>query len=173
MRALARCPAERYRSVQDLQSEVEAYLAGFATQAEDAGLLRQLGLLVRRHRREFLLLAGAVAVVVASTAVAFVRVKLSESAALTATRQLGLVSRQAAPEFLGSARRLMAARDWPQALAAADLAVRLDPTMAEAWFEQGRLHLGAMSFDEAAPHSIGPLPSSTPANGTAPGAGTT
>ncbi len=50
MKALALDPGDRYATVQALQADVERYRAGFATQAEGAGLLRQLGLLVKRHR---------------------------------------------------------------------------------------------------------------------------
>ena len=50
MKALALKPDNRYESTQALQRDVERYVKGFATQAEGAGLIRQLGLLVKRHR---------------------------------------------------------------------------------------------------------------------------
>jgi tetratricopeptide (TPR) repeat protein len=50
MKALAAAPADRYQSVTELQAEIEAWRGGFATAAEEAGLWRQLALLVRRHR---------------------------------------------------------------------------------------------------------------------------
>ncbi len=43
----------RYPSVADLQADITAYQTGFATAAEHAGLLKQLALLIVRHRREF------------------------------------------------------------------------------------------------------------------------
>ncbi len=56
MKAMATSPAERYRFVQDVQQEIEKYLGGFATAAEDAGALRLIALLVRRHRLIFAIL---------------------------------------------------------------------------------------------------------------------
>ena len=50
MKALALEPQDRYATVKELQSDIERYQDGFATQAEQAGLGRQLGLLVRRHK---------------------------------------------------------------------------------------------------------------------------
>jgi len=49
-KALARRPQDRYQSVPDLQHDIEAYQHGFATSAEHATLLKQLVLLVRRHK---------------------------------------------------------------------------------------------------------------------------
>jgi WD40 repeat protein len=40
----------RYRRVEELVRDIDAYQNGFATRAEEAGLLRQVALLVARHR---------------------------------------------------------------------------------------------------------------------------
>ena len=52
-KALALDPAARYRSVEDLQADVLAYQSGFATSAENAGVVKQLALLVQRHKGIF------------------------------------------------------------------------------------------------------------------------
>jgi WD40 repeat protein len=49
-KATALAPAERYPDVLGLLADLDAYLAGFATEAEQAGLFRQILLLIRRHR---------------------------------------------------------------------------------------------------------------------------
>ena len=49
-KATAFHPYNRYPDVSGLLADLDAYLAGFATEAEHAGLFRQLLLLVRRHR---------------------------------------------------------------------------------------------------------------------------
>ncbi len=67
MQALALEPGERYRTVGELQAEVRAYQAGFATTAERAGALTQLRLFLRRHR-----VISAAAAVIALLAVAFI-----------------------------------------------------------------------------------------------------
>ena len=52
MKALSSLPADRYRKVEDLQRDVEKYLGGFATSAEDAGFLKLLILLVKRNKKK-------------------------------------------------------------------------------------------------------------------------
>jgi serine/threonine protein kinase len=50
MKALAFAPEDRYPSVQALAADIDAYLSGFATQAEQAGVLRKTALLIKRHK---------------------------------------------------------------------------------------------------------------------------
>ncbi|MEM1294786.1 MAG: protein kinase, partial [Verrucomicrobiota bacterium] len=52
-KALSLQPNERYQKVRELSADIEKWQAGFATQAEDAGLLRQVKLLIRRHKTFF------------------------------------------------------------------------------------------------------------------------
>lgn len=58
-------PAKRYMSVTDLIWDIEAYQSGFATSAEDAGVIRQIGLLICRHRA----LAAVVAISLAGAVI--------------------------------------------------------------------------------------------------------
>ena len=51
MKALALEPANRYASVQNLQSDVNRYLAGYPTHAEQAGIITRSILLTQRHRK--------------------------------------------------------------------------------------------------------------------------
>jgi serine/threonine protein kinase/WD40 repeat protein len=53
MRALGVDKAKRYKTVAEFAADIEAYQGGFATSAEQAGLLTQLRLLIQRHKREF------------------------------------------------------------------------------------------------------------------------
>ncbi len=50
MKALTLRKEDRYQSVKELQKDIEAYLGGFATSAEHAGLTRLLWLLIKRHK---------------------------------------------------------------------------------------------------------------------------
>ena len=162
LRALARDPAARYADVPALQREVEAYLHGFATSAEQAGLWRQLHLLVRRHRAVSATAAAAVLVLLLVVAGFLVRVNAEKNRALAsehralaaqeeAETNLGLfqqeqaarqaLSRQAAPEYLARGRAQMGRYEWQAAAQSFDIALALDPALAEAWFNRGRLHL--------------------------------
>ncbi len=62
MKALSPDRGKRYASVPELQADITAYQDGYATSAEQAGLWKQLALLVRRHKREATALAASIAV---------------------------------------------------------------------------------------------------------------
>ena len=94
MQALARDPGDRYQTVQDLQRDIEAYQAGFATSAEQANLLRQLRLLIARRKAVFGSLAASLVLVSIVVVGAFNRVlsernlaKQSEQSALRDQRR--------------------------------------------------------------------------------------
>ena len=53
MKALTLDKTKRYQNVAAFSADIEAFQGGFATRAEEAGLLKQLRLLVQRHKREF------------------------------------------------------------------------------------------------------------------------
>ena len=50
LKAMANNAGERYQSVLELQADIEAYQAGFATTAENAGAVKQALLLFKRQR---------------------------------------------------------------------------------------------------------------------------
>lgn len=50
MKAMSLNPADRYISVTNLQLEIEKYLAGYATRAEESGFFREAGLFIARNR---------------------------------------------------------------------------------------------------------------------------
>jgi serine/threonine protein kinase len=58
MKALRLQPAERYQTVEEMQSDLTAYQGGFAPLAERAGFWRRMMLFASRHRREFSLFVG-------------------------------------------------------------------------------------------------------------------
>jgi serine/threonine protein kinase len=66
MKAMALKPGDRYQSVDELSSEISSYLGGFATMAEQAGLARQLWLLVCRHRAVSMIAAVLALVAISS-----------------------------------------------------------------------------------------------------------
>ncbi|MFM8984067.1 MAG: FHA domain-containing serine/threonine-protein kinase, partial [Spartobacteria bacterium] len=57
MKALASLQQHRYPRVEDLAKDIEAYQSGFATKAENASALRQIVLLVKRHKAASTLIA--------------------------------------------------------------------------------------------------------------------
>jgi serine/threonine-protein kinase len=59
MKAMALDPADRYQSVGRLQQEIESYLAGFSTRAEQPGFFREAKLFIARNRVPTLITAAA------------------------------------------------------------------------------------------------------------------
>lgn len=72
-KALALKPKDRYQTVKELQAEIEAYQTGFATAAEQAGLLRQLVLLIQRHKGAFSAMGVAALLIAVLTGLFIVR----------------------------------------------------------------------------------------------------
>jgi len=50
MKAMSVAPGDRYQDVRDLLADIDAFISGFATVAEDAGIFRQLNLYVKRNK---------------------------------------------------------------------------------------------------------------------------
>lgn len=50
MKAISKEPEDRYQTVDELKNEVESFLHGFATEAEEAGFGKQLKLLYKRNK---------------------------------------------------------------------------------------------------------------------------
>ncbi len=170
MKAMALEPDDRYPRVKDLQADLDAYQGGFATGAEAAGALTQLVLLMKRHKTEVALIAAGVAILLAVVAGFVVKVNAEKNAA-EAARQEAVAAkdaaeasaaearaareaqvalgRQAAPEFVVKAQRLMDQKDWDGAVDAATTAVGLDESAVEAWFLKGLLELGGRHFEPA------------------------
>ncbi len=59
LKAMRLAREERYQTVAALSADIEAWMGGFATSAEQAGVWKQLTLLVKRHRGIFSTVAAA------------------------------------------------------------------------------------------------------------------
>lgn len=84
MKALALDPADRYESVLALRAEINRFLTGHPTEAENAGFVTHLSLLMQRHSRVALLMMSfllLLAAVISSNLVAINREKSEAVAA--------------------------------------------------------------------------------------------
>jgi tetratricopeptide (TPR) repeat protein len=179
MKALATDPLNRYGDIQELQDDVQAYLGGFATEAEEAGLGTQLKLLVHRHRAPFAGLAAAMAVIIVLVAGFIVSLqaeqKLTEDAqadtkeALAhAEKNLDLADQRfgrledTVPVFLTQASTSITQHDIEQALEFVDAALKIDPDNADAHNLRGnvlqtmiRLDQAIVAYRSATEHRLG------------------
>ncbi len=62
-KAMERSPRKRYQSVAELKDDIESYVAGYATSAEEAGLFTQIWLLLLRKKTEAAFLGVALVVI--------------------------------------------------------------------------------------------------------------
>jgi serine/threonine protein kinase len=153
MKALAFEVDDRYDDVQALQADIRAYQSGFATGAEDAGLMRQLGLLVQRHKGAFGGVAAALLIIAGVILVAFRNVQQEKAAALAEKAKAeAAVSRmeeaeaakkaqgkETAPTFAAAAEHQILTEQWAMAEVSANMAFTLDPELANGWLQRGRL----------------------------------
>jgi len=156
LKAMAADPADRYQSVRSLLRDVQAFLAGYATSAQQASTLTLLWLLIKRQKVAVSLVAVSLVVILTIGVVAFVRIARSERVALTAleqieqeqaaNRKLGLL---AAPRVFQRAGELLRAYDFEGGMEQLNFALALDSTLVSAWSLKGWLHISRLEFEEA------------------------
>ncbi|NQZ58701.1 MAG: protein kinase [Lentisphaeraceae bacterium] len=89
-KALALESYDRYNNLSEFNEDIRQYILGFATQAENASLLRQLNLLYRRNRQTINLLLVFFWAITALLAFGFFQLKKSERTAVDALAQAEL-----------------------------------------------------------------------------------
>ncbi|WPJ97068.1 serine/threonine-protein kinase [Coraliomargarita algicola] len=85
LKATAKDPAQRYQSVSELQQDIQNYLAGFATLAEQPGFFREARLFVARNRVPVAIVVVAL-LVIGVTSVLFVQGIARHKLAIAAER---------------------------------------------------------------------------------------
>ncbi len=108
MRAMKLDKAGRYQKIGQIQKEIEAWQGGFATQAEEASLFRQMGLFVHRNKA----LAIAAGIVIVSGAFFFTGLISSQRNASAAMAEFV----QSVPFFENEARTRMNSGEYEAAL---------------------------------------------------------
>ena len=78
MKALEYSPGDRYQSVSVLRNEINKWMGGFATEAENAGFFKSLYLLLKRHKA----VSSLLLIIFISAVFAFYKIKKNEQAAL-------------------------------------------------------------------------------------------
>jgi serine/threonine protein kinase/Leucine-rich repeat (LRR) protein len=152
-KAMAFDKAQRYQRVADLQRDLEAYQNGRATSAENAGLGKQIVLLVKRHKALFStafvawLIITVLAVWFVITVTASERLATSES---KRANQALTDLRSQAPAFAAMAETYIEQLNLPAALGKLDSALQLDPNHAEYHARRGDVLQTQLRFAESA-----------------------
>ena len=170
LKAMAVKPEDRYQSVQELISDIEAYMGGFATSAEHADFLTQIKLLIKRNKIASRLIAYATISIITLTILFMFQLKESETQARRAQVHAELakseaeeaqesaetenrlrleLSKKAAPAFFRRAQLTYRNYQFDACENALKLAVELDPKATKAWSLLGLIHLGKLDFKAA------------------------
>jgi len=167
LKAMAIDPKDRYASVLNLQKEILNYRKGFATNAENASMLKVLKLWYKRNKTLGIAILAVFCISLFTLWFAFTNLKLEKINALQHAQQLKLeadklkieteyhkkFNKDAAPRFFERAKIAFNAYDNDEALNFANSAIELNPELNEAWELKGLIHIIKEEFSQAL-HSL-------------------
>jgi tetratricopeptide (TPR) repeat protein len=147
---------KRYRSVKELQKEVEAYQNGFATTAEHAGAIRQVQLFLKRHRTVTALTVVVALVVLVGSAIStrqWFRAEESRAMAIAErnrAREALSELKDTAPALMTHAKALIEQQNLDKALDTISYAIELAPESAEYRCLRANILQASVKIGEAA-----------------------
>lgn len=145
MKALSREREDRYQTASDIKKEVDAWLGGFATSAENAGVFKQTALLVKRNKALSLSIFASVLIIVGLSVVFVMRIIRERNFAQEALRQLD----GTAPTFYEEAGQLVDDQRFDEALEKITYACSLDPGNAKYQLLRGNILQSLLNLDDA------------------------
>ncbi|MDD7984858.1 protein kinase [Lentisphaera marina] len=170
IKAIEHKAEDRYQSVTALSSEIRAYIAGFATNAENPNILTILKKIIIRHKALSSVLLLSIALVSILLTLSILRInngkKLARQAQVIAekselkTRVLladlkveenknKAISRSAAKAFFKIAMADYTKGKYEDSLKAVQEALKLDNQLKSAWDLRGKLEFGYLRFSQA------------------------
>ena len=162
-KAMAVKPEDRYSSVLELQKEVLSYREGFATNAENAGIIKLLNLWIKRNKIVSALGGFSALLIIIFTVIYFEKINLEkENARQQAENSLQLaekmrlekdyaikINKKAAPRFFERAQLAYSTFNIDDAVNFCGSAVELNPELTEAWHLKAELHFIKEEFNQA------------------------
>jgi len=145
MKALSHSRSQRYQHVKELQADLAAYQAGFATGAEKAGAWTQAILLLKRHRSVVSAAAAAFLLLIAVSTAFTVKVVRERDRAVEFQNNLS----GSAPLYIAEAKALIEEEQFEAALAKITSAIRYRTEEAEYHALQGNVLQSLQRFPEA------------------------
>jgi len=145
MKALEPERANRYQTATELKNDVDAWLSGFATSAEHAGVFKQMALLINRHMALVSSILASVIIIVVLSAVFVANIIRERNFAQTALRQLD----GTAPTFYEQALSLVDDQKFDEALEKITFACSLAPRNAAYYVIKGNILQSLLRLDDA------------------------
>ena len=150
LKALSLAKEERYTSVHELKDEIDKWLQGFATQAENAGFFKALWLLVNRHKA----VTSLIFLTVIISASLLFKALLAEKEAVKSLKMYveekenkEQMAREEAPRLIGLGELAVKNYSFDEALNYANLAVQRDDKNLDAWNLKTRIHFFRQEFN--------------------------
>ena len=147
---------DRYKSVEDLRNEIQAYRNGFATGAENASLLKSLKLLYLRHKTVCIVSSILVILIIILSILSINHLNLTKKNAVQLAEKLSIeaeyhrkINKDAAPLFFERAEIAYKGHFMEDALSFSTSAVELDENLKEAWELKGKVHFVMANFKES------------------------
>ena len=148
-KALNTEPVDRYQSVNKLSEDIRSYVSGYATQAENAGMVKQLKLMVKRHRAVSFLSSFFVILTVILSSYFVIKVN-KEKEQLIVEQKRTLEARQKASQYMvHNSTHKYHNRLFDETTNLAIQAAALDPNNEKAWEYLGYFYLGELNADKA------------------------
>jgi eukaryotic-like serine/threonine-protein kinase len=152
MKALEKKPQDRYQKVQELRNDIHKWLGGFATSAENAGFLKSILLLFKRHKAVALLLLfisismlGSLGVIAQKEQIATEALKLYEEEKILTE----IIGKELSQRMAFLAKQAINSYDMEEALEFIDRAIQNDAQNTLFYFLKGRIHFYRQEFNEA------------------------
>ena len=151
-KALSLKKEERYSSVDEIRDDIEAFMSGFATSAENAGFFKNLFLLMMRHK----VITASTLLIIILTTIFVLRLQKSEkysrellSLYEAEKKQTELISKEASPHLVSKAVRNLYAYEYDLCKENALTAVKRDPENKDAWEILAHCHFYTQEFNSA------------------------
>ena len=157
-KALSLKPQQRYKSVNAMQEDLQKYLDGFATSAENASFIKLTHLLIKRHSRECALISLFLLVLSLIIYTAFERLKSEQEQTLN---NFELYKDQVAStqKLTQELKSIIHQSEWVQEVATIQLMInKLDEVLTleveprelvKVWQKKGELHFILEQFNQA------------------------
>ncbi|WDE99259.1 protein kinase [Lentisphaera profundi] len=170
VKALSIAKQDRYQTVGELSNEIRAYIGGFATSAENPGLMTVMKKTIKRHKTLSVVLMSSVIFITVLTLLSILRIndekkqadyarkkaELSELKSKTLLvdlnqeqRQGRIISDSAAELFFQNATNAYKEGLYKESFSAIEQVTQLNPELKKAWDLQGKLLFGMLRFREA------------------------
>ena len=156
LKAMSHDKEDRYQSVEEIISEIQAYRNGFTTGAENASILKAFKLFYLRHKILCLISFIALILLISVTILSFNQLSLTRKNAIQLAEKMSLeaeyhrtINKEAAPLFLERAKIAYQAFLFEDVKKFTSTTVELDASMTEAWNLKAVAHFATEEYKAA------------------------